>query len=486
MTPRPDLADRPDVAAWVERRVADGSGRRLPELIASGRPELLYRLGDRHGVSVAACRTASLNDAELRSLMTYRLAQYLAVGFVDPISVFEAGLEHEPLSNVGPADVHIVAANAASGQILCYLSLIAPFAAGPGVTLRDTNRWLFPVEQVHGWGVYNRLRILPDLPITRIWETARFTKNQRAHTSRGLLIRGPIEVGVAAARLLMGALRPEIDAVVGDLEEGVAKNNLDYFQVPLVMIHGTIANVDRAAYKYPMYRFRNHLPFAFLVSDTVEARLHEVEAALERPGDEGLGALLALQATAGAIAHCALEPPDGLPRLANLELEQRRATMPVRRTLVGAGESLREMEVFRDLSPAEATSLFTLLTRLDVAPGRVVVRQGEAAHALFIIEAGTAELRRKRGPADAISVGTLGPGDFFGEIELATGGESVVDVVATSPMLLLRLSEDDYQSYLGRFTEVKFYVAQAAARRAAAVLHREAALAATGVVGPLR
>ena len=35
------------------------------------------------------------------------------------------------------------------------------------------------MEQIFGWGVYNRLRVLPDLPVTRVREWGRFVKNQR-------------------------------------------------------------------------------------------------------------------------------------------------------------------------------------------------------------------------------------------------------------------------------------------------------------------
>ena len=461
-------SDPPEITAFVHNLVEEAARCRLPELFSLGHRDALYRLPDRHGVSVVALRTSSLSEGQLNKLMRYRLAQYLQVNFVDRQMVYEARMMQEPLSSVTPDDIHVIAGDAATGELLCYITSMAAPTAGAGATLRDQDRRLFPVELAHGRGIYDRLRVLPDLPIARVREWGRFVKNHRAEARPELMARAPVEVILASLRLLGGRLHGEIDAVIGDFEERVAKQNMDFFHIPMVVIHGTVVHVDKTSYKYPMYRNRNHFPFAFLVSDLtpVRSRADDIERALDAPGKAGLEALFALKDSAGEI-RSSLEPSEGLAPLDDTELPERRATMPVRRKLLDAGAALRAVDVFRDLSTGEAAVLGTVMERLEVLPGESVIRQGEMGDDLFIIQTGTAEMRRSCHPNATIVVGTLGRGDYFGEIALVTGGPQIVEVVATTAMSLLRLRGDNYRHYLAQNTEVQLRLTHSAAVRAA-------------------
>src|SRR5207302_727135 len=157
----------------------------------------------------------------------------------------------------------------------------------------------------------------------------RFVKNQRLHTFDVLGARGPIEVGVALFRTLVGPLRLEVDAIIGGLEEGVAKQNLDFFHVPLVVLHGTVPYEPEASYFYPRYQYCTVYPFSILASDITSAtlqRLDAVERALDLPGKQGLVALIALK-KAILITRSTLESPEGLAPLTNAELPQQGVSM---------------------------------------------------------------------------------------------------------------------------------------------------------------
>ena len=210
----------PQVDGYVHELIDRAAQARLPQLFQDGR-ETLYRL-ERAGVSVIVVKTPGLSEAELKAVMAYRLAQYLVVHFVDPRMIAEARMEHEPIARVSPEDVHFIAGSTETGEILCYATLEGGPDFAPGATLRTLERPVFPVEQVHGWGIYNHLMVLPDLPLNRLRELGRFVKNQRLHTFDELGIRGPIEIGVALFKTLAGPLRMEVEALIGDLEEGVA------------------------------------------------------------------------------------------------------------------------------------------------------------------------------------------------------------------------------------------------------------------------
>ena len=133
------------------------------------------------------------------------------------------------------------------------------------------------------------------------------------------------------------------------------------------------------------------------------------------------------------------------------------------------------MDLFRELSVAEATVLATLMTRHDAAVGEVILRQGETADALFLIDSGEAGLRLRLRADKAETVATLGPGECFGEMAVLTGGNQVADVVALTPVTLLRVSTADYARYLACLPEVQLRVSLVALARAGEILRRRPA-----------
>jgi CRP-like cAMP-binding protein len=468
----------PEAAAFVRALIDAAAHARLPDLFSGDYPDALYRVPDRNGVSVLVVRTPQVAEEHLAKLMRYRLAQYLAVNFVDVDMIYEARMEYEPLSGVSPNDVHLIAGSVETGEILCYAAIKAG-APAPGKTLRDRDRPLFPVEKVHGWGIYNRLRVLPDLQVEKLREMGRFVKNQRLHTFDELGARGPIEVGVAIFRTLVGPLRLEVDAIIGDLEEGVAKQNLDFFHVPLVVLHGTVPYEPEASYFFPRYQFCTVYPFSILASDISSAtlaRLDAVERALALPGKQALVTLIGLKKQLSS-RRSTLEAPEGLAPLTNTDLHQRGVPMETRRRLLDAGERLRTTTLFRDLSVAEATVLGTFLERREYEPGQLVVHQGDAGDALFLIESGTAEVRVVGSDGQSTRVAMLGSGDFFGEIALVTGGERSADVQATTPLNVLYLSAEAYARFLTDSSDVSQQVNRTAMSRLRQMVRRSPAAA---------
>jgi CRP-like cAMP-binding protein len=74
--------------------------------------------------------------------------------------------------------------------------------------------------------------------------------------------------------------------------------------------------------------------------------------------------------------------------------------------------------------------------RVEVEPGDTVVHVDDYGRAIYLIEAGNADVLDDHG--DAMQV--LGPGDTFGEIGLLLTGQRTATVVARTPMRLLSLS----------------------------------------------
>jgi hypothetical protein len=362
-------------------------------------------------------------------------------------------MEHEPLANVSADDIHIIAGSADTGQLLCYL-VIKAVTAPPEVTFRTRERPLFPVEQVFGWGVYHRLNVVPDLPLSSIRELGRFVKNQQLSPTSELAIRAPAEVVVVILRLLSGSLGDVVTACIGDIEEGVVTNNLDLFHIPTAVVHGVIPCTSEDALVGMGYAIGTRYPFAFLCSDISLTRLAAIEAALVRVGKHGVRALLALRRDKH-ILPSSLMPLEGLPALTDIAVPQKGIDMRVRRHFLDRGAWLRTTDHFSCLSPAEAAVLGTLLEQRSVAAGEVMVRQGECDSALYLIEAGSADVYATSHSGCRAKVNTIGVGASFGEITLITNGEQTADVIARTPMVLLRLNRAVYTRYLAHLAEVE-------------------------------
>jgi CRP-like cAMP-binding protein len=87
--------------------------------------------------------------------------------------------------------------------------------------------------------------------------------------------------------------------------------------------------------------------------------------------------------------------------------------------------------------------LFASLAPYDrerVPEGRELIREGAFGYEFFAIREGTAEVRH-----DGTVIGTLGPGDYFGEIALIETERRTASVVATSPMELVVLTRQAFR-----------------------------------------
>jgi CRP-like cAMP-binding protein len=92
--------------------------------------------------------------------------------------------------------------------------------------------------------------------------------------------------------------------------------------------------------------------------------------------------------------------------------------------------------LFADLDKRALEKVALLSETLDVRAGNEITKEGRLAWEFFVIENGTAEVKQ-----DGAVIGTLGPGDFFGEIGLLGGGDRrTATVTATSPMQLIVLT----------------------------------------------
>jgi len=111
-------------------------------------------------------------------------------------------------------------------------------------------------------------------------------------------------------------------------------------------------------------------------------------------------------------------------------------------------DHLKSIPLFSSLSDKALNTVAVFATETSVSAGKRLVHEGDYSYDLIVIEAGTADVIK-----DGEVVGTLGPGDVFGEMGMLSGGRRTADVVASSPMRLITLSKWDLKRLSGELTE---------------------------------
>ena len=96
---------------------------------------------------------------------------------------------------------------------------------------------------------------------------------------------------------------------------------------------------------------------------------------------------------------------------------------------------LKAIPIFSELSDEEAKRLAAFATETSVAEGQILMKEGDYSVELIAIEEGSADVIR-----DGNRIASLGKGDLIGEMGLFERQQRNADVIATSPMRLIKLT----------------------------------------------
>jgi CRP-like cAMP-binding protein len=106
-------------------------------------------------------------------------------------------------------------------------------------------------------------------------------------------------------------------------------------------------------------------------------------------------------------------------------------------------DTLKNIELFSELSAKELRDVAKLMTPVTVKAGRDLTVEGEPGREFMIILEGTATVRR-----NGRVVATLGPGDFFGEMAVVAGVPRTATVTADTDMTLEALNRREFSTLL--------------------------------------
>jgi CRP/FNR family transcriptional regulator, cyclic AMP receptor protein len=96
---------------------------------------------------------------------------------------------------------------------------------------------------------------------------------------------------------------------------------------------------------------------------------------------------------------------------------------------------LTAIPLFSQLSADEARRLATFATETSIANGQILMKEGDYSTELIAIEEGTADVIK-----GGQKIASLGTGDLIGEMGLLAREPRNADVIATSPMRVLKLT----------------------------------------------
>ena len=113
-------------------------------------------------------------------------------------------------------------------------------------------------------------------------------------------------------------------------------------------------------------------------------------------------------------------------------------------------DRLREIPVFASLADEALLGIAPFVVESTVPAGTVVLREGDFAYDFMAIHEGEADVLRGE-----LRIGTLGPGDFFGEIGVLDKTLRTASVVARTPLRLCSLSRWHLRRIAGAIHEIR-------------------------------
>ena len=125
---------------------------------------------------------------------------------------------------------------------------------------------------------------------------------------------------------------------------------------------------------------------------------------------------------------------------------------------------LRRIPLLAGLDDTELGRLAAVAETVELEPGAVLLREGEAGDSLFVVLAGELAVSKRSGNAD-IPLAVVGPGEVQGELAVLEGRPRTATVRAVGRATLLRLRRDALLDVLGRQPELALALLRTTASR---------------------
>jgi CRP-like cAMP-binding protein len=122
------------------------------------------------------------------------------------------------------------------------------------------------------------------------------------------------------------------------------------------------------------------------------------------------------------------------------------------------GNLMATSPLFRPFPRMQQRDLLRRFTSHDVAPGTVVIHEGEAGRGLFVVLSGELDVSRRGSDGAAVPLGALRTGDVFGEMAILRNAATTATVVCVRPATVLFLAAEYVERIVAGVPEIKSYL----------------------------
>jgi CRP/FNR family transcriptional regulator, cyclic AMP receptor protein len=129
------------------------------------------------------------------------------------------------------------------------------------------------------------------------------------------------------------------------------------------------------------------------------------------------------------------------------------------------GEVLRSVPLFRQVPEADLLALTQLIRERAFLKGNLILSQGDAGEALFLIKSGQVKVTVVAEDGREVILSVLGAGSFFGEMALVDDEPRSAHVIAMEDTTLLQLRREDFRARLRSAPELAISLLRELSRR---------------------
>ena len=105
-----------------------------------------------------------------------------------------------------------------------------------------------------------------------------------------------------------------------------------------------------------------------------------------------------------------------------------------------SADVLKKVPLFSGLDQRELEQIASTMRERRFSAGDTVTQEGAGGAGFFVVEDGVADVT-----VNGAQRGTIGPGDYFGEIALLTGSDRTATITATSEMVCWGMTPWDFR-----------------------------------------
>jgi len=130
-----------------------------------------------------------------------------------------------------------------------------------------------------------------------------------------------------------------------------------------------------------------------------------------------------------------------------------------------AGDALKKVPFFSQLSAAETVELAERLVPRQFGAGQVIFHLGDPGGLLYIITEGKVKISNSTPDGQEALLAILGTGDFFGELALLDDSPRSATAEAIEPTETLTLHREEFIRFLGDNPDFAYHVMHTLAKR---------------------